>query len=296
MDIHLTMSYCMEYKRLESFKLLEFDFRNKYKKNIKTLYSNGFYYSHLYDVIQCCMSNCYAYNKHFIKNLHIHVNNYNDCMRAFHSTKCLFERSTVRSKMFCDPHVNFLYERERLNSFIEFPFPHIINPKILANMGFFYDRYNDLCVCIFCRKYRNIRQLKDCSIDSFLCQCFNSCKNGITDDDNAFALNISLDMSNILDSMVIMGDNLPIPTADGTIGNIAIDKLMDKDEEILINKGIDVVRNANNITYKSIEKRKESFVLWEIMTRCHISSLLLAEAGFYYIGNDESFCILFFFE
>ena len=58
-------------------------------------------------------------------------------------------RETCRSKKFQSFH-SLLYEKERLDTFIEWPAPWV-SPKDLAADGFYYLRTKDHCACVFCR-------------------------------------------------------------------------------------------------------------------------------------------------
>ena len=56
---------------------------------------------------------------------------------------------TRRSKKF-QSYDSLLYEKERFDTFIEWPVPWV-SPKDLAADGFYYLRTKDHCACVFCR-------------------------------------------------------------------------------------------------------------------------------------------------
>ena len=61
----------------------------------------------------------------------------------------LYPEVNTRSKRFLS-YNSLKYERERLQTFIEWPNPWLF-PEDLAASGFYYLRYLDHCACVFCR-------------------------------------------------------------------------------------------------------------------------------------------------
>src|SRR5678816_2149518 len=56
-----------------------------------------------------------------------------------------------RSKAFIYPEAEFLFEKERLLTFIDWPVS-FISPEELAKEGFYYLRNEDHCACVFCKR------------------------------------------------------------------------------------------------------------------------------------------------
>ena len=139
----------LEYYRLETF--------NTYDKKCSFLFPHlakaGFYFDYLKRNIIC-------FDCAFIFNNNGKLTNYQDIINhhAENSPNCLFikERRKVdqikRRKTFDDPYKSLQYEKERLATFIEWPFysSFSLSPEKLAADGFFYFRNSDGCVCIFC--------------------------------------------------------------------------------------------------------------------------------------------------
>ena len=182
------------------------------------LAKGGFYYDTYNRIIKCCMG-CREYNVEYISNAKTDKFNFVKYLHNFWS----FQPTIIGSKLFSEYKFSLIYEKERLNSFIEFPSCHIIDPKTLAKDGFYYERYEDVCCCIFCnlRIYPSQLLLKECSslndihaTSSPNCSFLTGNLIGIHD-----VPNIPLEISNILDNMVMPGDHYPLPNEDSYFMN-----------------------------------------------------------------------------
>lgn len=268
--------YSLEFWRRSTF----IENKVNLKKNLCiSLAKNGYYYDCNYKMIKCCMG-CSDYS---LKDVSEKENNFN----LLHKT-CSFQPTIIRSKIFLNLFLHFLYEKERLSSFIECPFSHIIDPKTLAKNGFIYERYSDVCLCVFCEKRIHIRYLSndyDNDIDKLhkhispTCPIiFESNKNRIND------INISLETSNILDSLILQGDNYPL----ATYYNKNNELWRDDYEKTNHFKHLGAITFKKNRfeKYISYEKRRKSFdnIYWK-PERIQQDPNKLAKAGFFYLGE-----------
>ena len=117
----------------------------------------GFYFDFLKNVIECLECGFL-----FDINNNNSLDNYRDIINHHgqNSPSCLFvkERKKIdikkvkRRKIFNCPYRSLRYERERLDTFIEWPlyYSSVLSPEKLAAEGFYYLRTSDVCVCIFC--------------------------------------------------------------------------------------------------------------------------------------------------
>ncbi|KAG7174041.1 death-associated inhibitor of apoptosis 2-like 6 [Homarus americanus] len=64
--------------------------------------------------------------------------------------RCIFLRTLNWSKTFYDTRI-FAFEKERLDTFVDWPQSSWISPEDLAAAGFYYLRNKDLCACYFCQ-------------------------------------------------------------------------------------------------------------------------------------------------
>ena len=279
------MIYTIEYQRKMTFENLK-HYGKKYKEVKEILYKSGFYYHIINDIIQCCMK-CSTYTTNFIKTIHeLYDNNNNNnnndnfinkILKIYHKENCLFMRPYARSKIFYNYYQSFLYERERLNSFIEFPIPHKISPQILAKIGFYYDRTSDVCICIFCKTRQRTGNVINNDVYILLSKCLDTCPLKIKEyyrlHTDIFTCNISLAMSNILDNMVTIDDNFPIPGMNNNNNNNKKKNV----KEI----GLHILQDAMYKKYVSEEKRYDSFKYWNTIRKYHKPEEL-SKAGFFF--------------
>ncbi|KAG7177450.1 death-associated inhibitor of apoptosis 2-like 3, partial [Homarus americanus] len=121
---------------------------------------------------------------------------------AFHREKrpqCIFLRTLNRSKTFYNTRV-FRFEKERLDTFIDWPLSLWISPEDLAAAGFYYLRNKDLYACYFCGGVIGDWEKDDTPLGEH-CRLFRHCpfvRNQPT-------ANINLGQSCILDQII------PIP-------------------------------------------------------------------------------------
>ena len=98
---------------------------------------DGFYYNDIGMICFCCDNYCN------------------------HTKDCAFKKEKTREKeeekeslpliwKYNNIEESLYYEKERLKTFIEWPFPDIASPVELAEDGFYYLRKDDLIECIFC--------------------------------------------------------------------------------------------------------------------------------------------------
>ena len=107
----------------------------------------GFFYSNNSD-IKCFKCNYELDTSEISLNLDViklHKDKQPDCQFI----TSLTSSSNTRSKKFLS-YDSLRYEKERLNTFIEWPIPWI-SPHNLAADGYYYLRTEDNCACVFCR-------------------------------------------------------------------------------------------------------------------------------------------------
>ena len=118
---------------LQSFR--EDTFKNKNWDWGKEFSKAGFYLKSR--IIQCFQCNLQFTFKKFlnVKNPSVDIIEYH----RKKSPDCLFIKNykPFRSRMFFSFKKSLLYEKERIDSFVEWPIPHIIDPKNLAKNVFF---------------------------------------------------------------------------------------------------------------------------------------------------------------
>lgn len=92
---------------------------------------------------------CFSCNYEFNANNNNKYDSNNDFSKL-HKSDCVFVKNlrVVRSKKF-DSNDSLKFEKQRLDTFIEWPIPWL-SPDDLAADGFYYLRKNDHCACIFC--------------------------------------------------------------------------------------------------------------------------------------------------
>ena len=282
---------------LEHYRKLTFKLN---KVNIKRdicmiLAKYGYYYHCDYRKIKCCMD-CSDYTVDYIvlNATIIATENLFSFIKNLHKSCCCFQPTIIRSKIFLDSILTLKYERERLNSFIEFPCSHIVDPKALAKDGFYYERFEDVCCCIFCdvrlhcwqyfaaaaadkNNSSNPREihLKISPMCPFL-------KNEFV---GKMQYNIPLAVSSILDDLVFPGDNYPLPGCEchnhDNITGYNNDNNNYKDLGFSLFKTAEILHGK----FVNYQKRVESFDDWQQEERIQQSPSKLADAGFVYIGE-----------
>ena len=124
----------MEKFRLETFKC---DTLSLVKKELAKA---GFYYTAFANTVKCFWCKC-EFDAGGVQP--------GDDLVRLHSCDCVFVKKITRSKKFVS-FDSLRYEKERLNTFIEWPLPWL-SPEDLVAEGFYYIRVSDCCACIFCR-------------------------------------------------------------------------------------------------------------------------------------------------
>ena len=258
-----------------------------------SLAKGGFYYDCDFRKVKCCME-CSDYDVEYIIALNAD-NDENLLVKNLHNV-CSFQPTIIGSKTFSDPFLSLLYERERLNSFIEFPRSHmVVDPKALAKDGFYYERFEDACCCVFCDirifvwHYSDICDPREIHIKlSPMCPFLQQSFFHIGKD----LCNIPLEVSDILDSMVLPGDNYPLPNNKSSA--FAIDENIHKDLGFSSFKTADF----HNHDLFDFKKRLETFNWnWRQERLQPISPTKLADAGFFYYGKYYLFffCLMLFY-
>ena len=180
--------------------------------------------------------------------------------------QCAFlrDKKSVISKKFYNPVHNLYFEKERLDSYVEWPVL-FINPQKLAASGFYYLRQNDDVACIYCNGIIGCWEIDDDPDEEHL-KHFPHCKfiNGKA------LFNVNLKQSNILDDLVKDDEDFPIP------GEI-VERSDDLHEFVI---GARQYHTPLIPRYSKLEDRIKSFVKWP--TRLVQRPKQLAEAGFFY--------------
>ena len=256
----MNIIFSLSFMRESTFDNLDF-FRSPKNKTLKKKLSNeGFYYNRVENRVKCCYD-CISYEteSHGVKN--------NDGPIP-HSDMCPYQVPVARSKVFFAPIASLFFERERLNTFIEFPYawPDVSTPQVLAKEGFYYNRASDYVVCAFCHK----KYSKFLGATSFK---HSFCSN---------LANISLAMSSILDDLLpSASDHYPL-------------YYTEKEKCPWLNN------NENKVSYQHLsvfkfkppihseyilaQTRSESFQDWPLI-RTKQTPKELALAGFFYEGE-----------
>ena len=145
-QLHLSLSRLKTFEKCSNSSNLSLTDARKTK-----LVKAGFYYNDRDDCAKC-----------FVCNLTIHSLNNNDnddeeeenYYIKHHSEKkpdCSFVRNAQQRRIKTFHAIeNFYYEKDRLHTFLDWPIPHIINEKTLAENGFYYLKRKDYCACAFC--------------------------------------------------------------------------------------------------------------------------------------------------
>ena len=169
-DVYLNSAFCMHHS-LESYRRITFNAFQHYRNISVPLAKAGF------SALNSCHAKCYSCNYTLLfefdddHNTVISVklpsedvkgvtnnnkhNIFMDIHRNAKQEECAFLRNYkyFRSKKFFDLIPNLYFEKERLDTFVEWPIT-FINPKELAACGFYYLRESDHVACIFC--HRNV--------------------------------------------------------------------------------------------------------------------------------------------
>ena len=145
-QLHLSLSRLKTFEKCNSSSSSNLSLTDARKTK---LVKAGFYYNDRDDSVKC-----------FMCNLTIHSLNNNDNDDDYYikhhrekNPDCSFIRNAQhrRIKTFHSV-LNLNYEKDRLHTFLDWPIPHIINEKTLAENGFYYLKQKDYCACAFCKK------------------------------------------------------------------------------------------------------------------------------------------------
>lgn len=107
------------------------------------------------------------------------------------------------------------YHRDRVETYIDWPNFHLIDPEELATNGFYYTRYKNKCICVGCQEVllvteRNISRMRKNNFHSykyFVARC-----NFVKKPHHSYnSVNVPMVVSNILDSLVVEGYRYPYP-------------------------------------------------------------------------------------
>ena len=233
---------CNEHLRLANL------LKNKCKNAVQ-LAKNGFYFNTRMDRIQC-------FACHIDHNHH-------------HREDCYFDKPSTlapphRKKIF-NLFQSLYYEKERLHTFIEWPIPWV-SPQALASHGFFYLRYGDACMCVFCKKV--IRHWSICSDQDLAIEQRHKLESPeceFVSNNLSNKANITLKESRILDKLRLTGEESPL------LSSSMIDDWIHKD-----------------FSLDTVEGRQKTFKLIKIQLQIPQRSYQLAQAGFYYCGYGDS--------
>lgn len=247
----------------------------KQENYIELLYKSGFYYDKDRDIICCCGCACEL----FIYGNKDHIN-FKKEINLLHSKSCQYVKNINGSKIFLDFKASLYYERERLNSFIDYPFFYNdkeIGPINLAKNGYFYARHDDYCICIFC-----LKSFKTQNPDFTI---FHNCSQDTRD------FNISLNISNILDNLVMENEHFPLPLLNFPKPEKKDDDNFWNDTEISLKSFHSPMfpKYINEETRLATYKDDWKFTEKQI----HQSSKNLAKAGFMCLGKFDYIIIIF---
>ena len=180
-------------------------FTHVYSDSYKPIAKAGFFEDASTGKIKCFACSL-EFNKYFFFDpMRFHVKHSPDC---FFVTRYLLEKARgTRSKIFKSLVMHLLYERERLDTFIEWPLKYI-SPEDLAKEGFYYLRKNDHCACIFCARIIGEWEFGDTPRQEHLkhepsCPSFSLNTPPVGND-------ISLANNAILDKLVLKGEERPV--------------------------------------------------------------------------------------
>ena len=157
---------------------------------------------------------------------------------------------------------NLCFEKERLDTFVEWPIA-FINPKELAACGFYYLRESDHVACIFCRVIVGSWEIGDTPQTEHKkhspdCEFITGKP----------SYNVNLSQSLILDNLVRKNEDFPSPGGER------------KEEEEEMPTGLHQYNLPCISKYTDIDDRKKSFSKWS--TRIIQKPAEMAEAGFYH--------------
>ena len=285
---------------LESYRRITFNEFQQYRNISVPLAKAGF------SALNSCQVKCYACNytlsfefddddntvklpSEDVKGLTNNNNNnhyfFMDIHRNAKQEECAFLRNykSFRSKKFFDLIRNLYFEKERLDTFVEWPIT-FINPKELAACGFYYLRESDHVACIFCRGIVGSWEIGD-EPQTEHKKHFPECKfiNGKT------LYNVNLSQSVILDNLVRKNEDFPSPGEVEAVAAAGASQIPPADycrprhssaEEEKIPTGLHLYNLPLVPKYTDIDERKKSFSKWS--TRIVLKPTAIAEAGFYH--------------
>ena len=197
---------------------------------------------------------------------------------------------------------SLLYERDRLQSFIDWPFPQI-PPTFLAKEGYHYTRIADRCVCVFCFKLFMRQNYKKVNDDEWIID--NHDPKDCPFKRGQPVGNVPLSHSMFLDRLPFHGEEWPIPKSRRVYaGNKARKPVILSSGEEFLPGGYEeekeetsTVPEYGNIQglsryvtpkigkYSTIESRLKSYILWPACLEQ--TPQQLAEAGFYCCGVSD---------
>lgn len=228
---------------------------------------NGFYLDRKEEKVKCCMQ-CTSINVFDIEK-----------KKLQHLKECPYESpSNTRSRVFFSEEKSFFFEKERLDSFIEFPHYNHLTPKILAKHGFISTRISDFIGCVFCNKtFTHLETLNPDDIVNHTCSSEKQSRNGDRDESmrdinrrmnsKMCDFNISFEVSKHLEELRLKSDD-----------HFAI-----FDECYYFKQS--PIRPLSSLD--EFKERRETFnsKSWPIMIGGFALIFKLAEAGFCYIGK-----------
>ena len=232
---------------------------------ISKLARAGFMYVEEKDNVQCFTCNLIVDHEHYTAD---------DVITEYHERlrpHCNFvkqlqqQRGRRRSKAFSSlDHLR--YEKDRLDSFIDWPLPWL-SPKEVAAAGFYYWRNLDCCACVYCRGIVGDWESNDIPMYEHL-KHFPTCPfaRGVIP-----VGNVSLEDSLILDKLPLDGEEPPYPKSSNSNGHQRVPKKLEFcTEDVRIESFSDFAPWPDRIVQKPET---------------------LAKAGFYYTGiSDHVMC------
>ena len=177
-----------------------------------------------------------------------------------------------RSKKF-DSYFSLYYERERLETFIDWPVSFIL-PEELAASGFYYLRKEDHCACVFCCGTVGAWEVDDTPSGEHQ-RHFPNCPflagHSIG--------NVTLDQSRILDKLSLDGEECVMP-------RLTYHEEEEDEDEINL-YGVSRFSKPSRMEYISPESRLKTFKFWPEGLRSRQTPDDMTAAGFFYCGLSD---------
>jgi hypothetical protein len=195
------------------------------------------------------------------------------------SPECSFVKSikvdiSSRPKKFLS-YDSLRYEKERLETFIEWPVPWLC-PKELAADGFYYLRTHDHCACVFCRGIVGAWEVGDTPRGEHK-RHFPHCpfiRGQVVG-------NVSLNHSFILDKLPLDGEECPIPLPQTK----NTETLKRRNRANVDRIGLHQYSGPKRKDYVTLNSRLMSYKNWP--ERVIQKPEQMAEAGFFYCGLSD---------